>query len=64
MENYLLSIAEELNSKPCPFCGKIHKVELNFSKTAPHLQSMLFYKVSEDSCERYKELVKKRLTTL
>lgn len=48
MENYLLSIAEELN----------------FSKTAPHLQSMLFYKVSEDSCERYKELVKKRLTTL
>ena len=64
MNNYLSVIAEELNSKPCPFCGKIHKVELNFNKTAPHLQSMLFYKFSDDSCESFKELVKKRLTTL
>ena len=64
MNSYFSSIAEDLNSNPCPYCGKFHKVEVNFSESAPNLQPILFYKVSEDSCDSFRELVKNRLRTL
>lgn len=56
MRQRIKIIQDAINSKPCSYCGKTHKVELNVAGEA--ISPVVFYKYSEDCCEYFKESVK------
>lgn len=47
----LHDLLEEANSQPCPFCGKMHHVELEYTDEVE--RHKLSYQFSDDACADY-----------
>lgn len=55
MNEKIKLIQDTVNSKPCGYCGKTHKVELKFTGTAD--SPVVSYSFSDDTCKEFKVAV-------
>lgn len=55
MNEKIKLIQDTVNSKPCGYCGKTHKVELKFTGMADN--PVVSYSFSDDTCKEFKVAV-------